>query len=104
MKVEYYPDEALTVAQGDHAQSTSEHSDSEGSQWLAALRQRRAQEGKSKTKVKIGPELAALGFYMRSMKPVGDDFLVKRTSFLVVKSTTTVLPDAQQSRTPNSIY
>ena len=32
-------------------------------------------------KGKISPELAALGFYLRSVKPVEDDFLIKRTHF-----------------------
>ncbi|EJD48564.1 PLC-like phosphodiesterase [Auricularia subglabra TFB-10046 SS5] len=77
LMVEYYPDEALSVNPEEQGASGSEHSESEGSKWLFSLRQRRAAEGKSKSKVKIGPELAALGFYMRSTKPVGNDFLTK---------------------------
>jgi len=79
--VEFYPDEIH--APGDAlAPSESEHSDSEGSQWLRELRNARRSEGKSPTKVKIGPELAALGYYTRSMKPTGHDFLTSRTQFV----------------------
>ena len=79
--MEYFPNDALTAEADEQGASGSEHSESEGSQWLFSLRQRRATEGKSKTKVKIGPELAALGFYMRSTKPTGNDFLTKRSWF-----------------------